>query len=216
MLHNATSYKYNDFNMESFEFSKKQKNYLFWKRLFDIVFSFIFINICIVFLWWWVIIINLFVTKGHPLFAPLRVGKDKKDFRMFKFRSMKIDAPIIPPYELTKEEHEAMETGFGRLLRKTSIDETPQLLNVFIGQMSLIGPRPGASVNEDNLIKARESYTPNAFMVKPGITGYSQVYMKRQHDVMSKAWFDSDYIKKMSFRLDFHIFFRTFFRIKGE
>ena len=202
--------------MNEFELTKKQKHYLVIKRILDIVISFFGIILCSIFLWPWVLVINLFVCKGRPLFFPLRIGKDKKTFRMFKFRSMKLDAPIIPPYDLTPEQHEAMETGFGRFLRKTSLDETLQLLNVFIGQMSLIGPRPGAAQDEDNLVKARESYNPNAFMVKPGMTGYSQVYMKRQHDVMSKAWFDSDYIKKMSFKLDFHIFFRTFFRIKGE
>ena len=136
---------------------------------------------------------------------------------MFKFRSMKKDAPVIPPYEMTEEQRNSYETGFGRFLRKTSLDETLQFINVFIGQMSIVGPRPGAKEDEDMLIKARESYTPNAFEVRPGITGYSQVYMKRQHDVMSKAWFDSEYIKKMSVIVDIKIIIHTMlFAFKGK
>lgn len=130
---------------------------------------------------------------------------------------MRIDAPIIPPYEMSKEEIESYENKFGKFLRKTSLDETLQFINVFIGQMSIVGPRPGAAQDEEMLVTARESYTPSAFEVRPGITGYSQVYMKRQHDVMSKAWFDSEYVKKMSFILDLKIIIHTFlFIFKGK
>ena len=174
------------------------------------------ISLCLSLLWWWVTIINFIVTKGHPFFAPERLGKNKKVFRMFKFRSMKKDAPIIPPYEMSKEDMNKYETGFGKFLRKTSIDETLQFINVLIGNMSIVGPRPGASKDEDILVEARDSYTPSAFEVKPGITGYSQVYMKRQHDAMSKAWFDSEYVKKMSFILDIKIVLKTLFVIKGR
>ena len=183
------------------------------KRILDILFSFVMIIFCFTFLWWWIFIINLFVTKGHPFFNPERLGKNKKVFKMFKFRSMKIDAPIIPPYEMSDEDREKLETKFGRFLRKTSLDETLQFINVLFGQMSIVGPRPGAKENEDILIEARDSYTPSAFEVKPGITGYSQVYMKRQHDAMSKAWFDSEYVKKMSFILDLKIVAHTFLMI---
>ena len=194
----------------------KKRLYLFIKRTFDIIFSLIMILVCFVLLWWWVTIINLFASKGHPFFAPKRIGKHKKVFKMYKFRSMKVDAPIIPPYEMTDKQREMYETGFGRFLRKTSIDETLQFINVLFGQMSIVGPRPGANEHEDNLIKARESYTPNAFEVRPGITGYSQVYMRRQHDVMSKAWFDSEYVKKMSLIIDLKIILHTFLFIKGR
>ena len=130
---------------------------------------------------------------------------------------MRNDAPILPPYEMSKEEHHSYETRFGRFLRITSIDETLQFINVLFGQMAIVGPRPGAAEGEDILIKARDSYNPSAFMVKPGITGFSQVYMKRQHDSMSKAWFDSYYVKEMSFILDLKIIAHTIFRpIKGE
>ena len=118
---------------------------------------------------------------------------------------------------MSKEERESYETGFGKFLRKTSLDETLQFINVLFGQMSVVGPRPGAVKDEDILTNARDSYNPSAFEVRPGITGYSQVYMKRQHDVMSKAWFDSEYVKKMSFILDLKIIVHTFFLIfKGQ
>ena len=194
-----------------------RKGFLVFKRIFDILFSLFMILICFSLLWWWITIINILATKGHPFFAPQRVGKHKKVFRMFKFRSMKVDAPIIPPYEMSKEERESYETGFGKFLRKTSLDESLQFINVLIGHMSIVGPRPGAAKDEDILIEARDSYTPSAFEVRPGITGYSQVYMKRQHDVMSKAWFDSEYVKKMSFILDLKIIAHTFFLVfKGQ
>ena len=173
--------------------------------------------VCFLFVWWWIFIINLIVTKGYPFFNPERLGKNKKVFKMFKFRTMRKDAPIIPPYEMTNEQRISFETRFGRFLRKTSLDETLQFFNVLMGQMSIVGPRPGAKDNEEMLVKARESFSPNAFDVKPGITGYSQVYMKRQHDVMSKAWFDSEYVKKMSFLIDLKIIIHTFlFIFKGK
>ena len=135
---------------------------------------------------------------------------------MFKFRSMKIGAPFIPPYEMSEEQRKSFETGFGRFLRITSIDETPQFINVFLGSMSMVGPRPGGIEYEEMLVEARESFTPNAFDVRPGITGYSQVYMKRQHDVKSKAWFDSEYVKIMSVWVDFKILVHTFLFVKGK
>ena len=196
--------------------AKKRTGFLFVKRTFDIVASFLAIILCFVFLWWWVTIINLFATKGHPFFAPRRIGKNKKVFSMFKFRSMKYDAPIIPPYEMSEEQRNAYETGFGKFLRLTSIDETPQFINVLIGQMSIVGPRPGASEHEEMLVAARDAHSPSAFEVRPGITGFSQVYMKRQHDVDSKAWFDSEYVKNMSVILDLKIIAHTILLIKGK
>ena len=195
----------------------RRKGFLVFKRIFDILFSLFAILLCFSLLWWWITIVNLIATKGHPFFAPKRVGRNKRVFKMLKFRSMRVTAPVIPPYEMSKEERESYETGFGKFLRKTSLDETLQFINVLIGDMSIVGPRPGAAENEDILIEARDSYNPSAFEVRPGITGYSQIYMRRQHDVMSKAWFDSEYVKKMSFILDLKIIVHTFFLVfKGQ
>ena len=189
--------------------NKSQKVYLLFKRIIDIFGSIIGILLSLSLLWWWIFIINLFATKGHPLFFPKRIGKNKKVYKMCKFRTMKIDTPVIPPYEMTKEQMDMYETGFGKFLRKTTLDETLQFFNVLLGQMSLVGPRPGAAKDEEMLVTARESYTPSPYLVRPGMTGYAQVYMRRKHDVMSKAWYDCEYVKKFSFSLDIKLIIKT-------
>ena len=195
---------------EKNSFTSKQKVYLVFKRFFDIVISFIAILFCLIFIWPLITIINLLVTRGHPFFLPLRLGKNNKPFKMFKFRTMKVGAPIKPPYEMSKEEIEKLETGFGKFLRKTSLDETLQFLNVLSGKMSLIGPRPCAAQDEKILLDARNAQSPNPANVRPGLTGLAQTNMKRAHDVNTKALLDSQYVKKISFFLDCKIFFKTF------
>ena len=144
-----------------------------------------------------------------------RIGQHKKVFGLIKFRSMRVDAPEIPPYEMTVEVRNSLETGFGKFLRKTSIDETLQLFNIFIGQMAFIGPRPGAAHNEEDLIVLREKYNPNAFEVKPGLGGLAQYKMNRSHTPEDKARYDHEYVKTISFALDFKIFFGTIFKTLG-
>ena len=187
-----------------------------FKRFLDIIGSLLGIILCLALLWWWVLILNIIATKGHPIFVQKRVGKNKKIFGMLKFRSMKIDAnPNLAPSDMSAETQKSMDTWLGKFLRKTSIDETLQLLNIFIGQMSFIGPRPGAAINEEELIRLRESYTPNAFDVKPGLSGYAQIKMNREHDPVEKAKYDHEYALKVSFWLDIKIFFGTIFKIFG-
>ena len=195
---------------------KSQKLYLVIKRIIGIVGSFVGILLFIPLVWWWVLIINLIVTKGHPIYAQERLGKDKKVFRLLKFRSMKIDAPEIAPSDLTDEVQRSMETKFGRFLRATSLDETPQLLNIFIGQMAFIGPRPGAAHNEEELIRLRELYTPNAFAVKPGLGGLAQYKMNREHTPEDKARYDHEYVKNLSLWLDIKIFVGTVLKVFGK
>ena len=191
-----------------------QKIYLFFKRIIDILGSLIGIIFCFVFFWWWVIPVNAIVTKGHPLFMQERYGKHKKVFKILKFRSMKNNAnSYLAPSDITEDVQKNMETKFGTFLRKTSIDETPQLLNILFGQMSFIGPRPGAAHNEEELVKLRESYSPNAFEVKQGLSGLAQLKLKREHSPKLKAKLDSEYVQKVSFWLDFKLFFMTIFSI---
>lgn len=193
-----------------------QRIYLPFKRLIGILGSFVGIIVCFVFLWWWVIPVNAIVTRGHPFFVQERYGKNKKIFKMIKFRSMKMDAdPNLAPSEMGEKKQKSMETKFGAFLRKTSIDETPQLLNIFIGQMAFIGPRPGSAHNEEYLRECREKYTPSAFDVKPGISGYAQIKMKREHDPEFKAEWDSKYVERMSLWLDIGIFGYTILKILG-
>lgn len=202
--------------MQKSNLKKIQKIYLPLKRLIDLLGSFLGIIVCFIFLWWWVIPVNAIVTKGHPFFVHERVGKNKKVFKMIKFRSMRLDAnPYRAPSDMSETKQTSMETSFGKFLRKTSIDETPQLLNIFAGQMSFIGPRPGAAHNEDELIRLRESYTPNAFDVKPGLSGYAQTKMNREHNPEQKAYWDHIYAEKMSLWLDIKIFIYTVLKLFG-
>ena len=195
---------------------KRQKFYLVIKRIIGFFGSIIGIGFCLALIWWWVFIINLIVTKGHPIYVQKRLGKHKKEFGLLKFRSMRNDAPEIAPSELNSEKQRQMETKFGRFLRRTSIDETPQLFNIFIGQMAFIGPRPGAAHNEEELVRLREQYTPNAFDVKPGLGGWAQLKNKRGHEPISKAELDHEYVVKLSFWFDFKIFILTLFSLLGS
>lgn len=194
----------------------RQKIYLPLKRLIGIIGSLIGIVFCFAFLWWWIIPINAISTKGHPFFIQERLGKNKKIFKLIKFRSMKLEAnPNLAPSHMNQEHQKSLETRFGRFLRVTSFDETMQLLNIFIGHMAFIGPRPGAAINEEELIKAREYYNPNAYDVRPGLSGLAQIKMRREHDPKIKAKYDYEYVVNISFLLDFKLFFSTILRIFG-
>ena len=191
---------------------KSQKIYLPFKRLIGIVGSFVGIIVCFIFLWWWIIPVNAIATKGHPFFVQERYGKNQKVFKILKFRSMRYDVgPNLAPSDMDEEYQKSLETPFGSFLRKTSLDETLQLFNVFVGQMAFIGPRPGAAHNEEYLRESRLKYTPNAFDVKPGISGYAQIKMKREHVPGEKAEWDHIYVTKMSLWFDIKIFVRTLF-----
>ncbi len=193
-----------------------QKIYLPFKRLIGIFGSLIGIIVCFGLLWWWVIPVNAIVTKGHPFFVQERYGKNKKVFKMIKFRSMKLEAdPNLAPSDMDTATQKSMDTKFGRFLRKTSIDESPQLINIFIGQMSFIGPRPGSAHKEEFLRECREKYSPSAYDVKPGISGYAQIKMKREHDPEFKAYWDHRYVERMSLWFDAGLFFYTILKIFG-
>lgn len=195
---------------------KRQKFYLPFKRLIGFFGAILGILVCFLLLWWWVIPINMIATKGHPFFVQERYGKKKKVFKMVKFRSMKVTAnPNLAPSDMNEETQKDMYTKFGKFLRKSSIDETPQLFNIFVGQMAFIGPRPGSAHNEEFLRECREKYTPNAYDVKPGISGYAQVKMKREHDPEFKAKWDHEYVKRMSLWFDTKVFVYTILKIFG-
>lgn len=193
-----------------------QKIYLPFKRFIGIFGSIIGIIVCFALLWWWIIPINAIVTRGNPFFVQERYGKHKKVFKMVKFRSMKNTVnPNLAPSDMDENTQRGMYTKFGKFLRKTSIDETPQLFNIFVGQMAFIGPRPGSAHNEEFLRECREKYTPNAFDVRPGISGYAQIKMKREHDPEFKALWDSKYVERMSFWFDAKLFVYTILKVFG-
>ena len=196
--------------------SKSQKFYLAIKRTVGILGSIVGIVFCASLFWWWIFTVNLFVSKGHPIYIQRRLGRYKKEFGLLKFRSMKIDAPEIAPYDFTIELRNSYETKFGKFLRKTSLDETLQLFNIFIGHMAFIGPRPGAAHNEDDLVVLREQYKPNAFDVRPGLGGLAQLKMNREHTPSDKARYDHEYVKNISLWLDIKIFIGTILKIFGK
>lgn len=195
---------------------KRQKFYLVIKTIIGIFGAFIGILVCLPLIYWWIFIVNLIVTKGHPFYVQKRLGKHKKVFGLIKFRSMRVDAPEVAPSDISEDTQKSMETGFGKFLRRTSLDETPQLFNILICQMAFIGPRPGAAHNEEELIKLRESYTPNAYDVKPGLGGWAQLKNNRAHDPEAKALLDHEYVKNISLWLDMKIFVLTVLHLFGS
>lgn len=191
--------------------SKKQKRYLLLKRLLDVFFSLV----SIVILSPLILVIAAIVkisSPGSAFFLQWRIGKNKKPFRIYKFRTMVKNAPEIPSNDLSLEEIKSLSTKFGKFLRKTSLDELPQIFNILIGEMSFIGPRPGALKNEEYLVRERDKYNPSPFLVSPGLSGYSQTHGRR-NDSPTKAQLDYYYVKNISFWLDLKIFFLTIKKI---
>ncbi len=191
---------------------RSQKLYLPLKRLLGVIGSFVGIVVCFILLWWWVIPINAFVTKGHPFFARHRIGKDGKPFRCIKFRSMRIDAN---PHMTSRDKNVGNQiTGFGRFLRKSSIDETPQLFNIFIGQMSFIGPRPLIDAGED-VITINLRRENGSIVLKPGLSGYAQIHKRGDLDPETKAMYDEIYLKHISLWWDIKVFIYTILKVFG-
>ena len=190
-----------------------QKIYLPFKRLIGIFGSIVGIIFCSALLWWWVIIINLFVTKGHPFFARHRIGKDGKAFICLKFRSMKNDAN---PHMSSHDEgvYDKL-TKFGSFLRATSIDETLQLFNIFVGQMAFIGPRPLIDVNERDAKTIELRKENGSIKLRPGLSGYAQIHKRGELSPEQKAIYDGVYYEHFSLWWDFKIFVYTVLRLFG-
>jgi O-antigen biosynthesis protein WbqP len=144
-------------------------------------------------------------SKGPVFFRQLRVGKDKSEFNIFKFRTMLTDSPKdMPTYLLQNPEDHI--TRVGKFLRKTSLDELPQIINIIKGEMSIIGPRPVIR-NEQQLFVERERN--RVYNVKPGLTGLAQVNGRDIISISDKAKLDGWYVKNISFFLDLKIFLKT-------
>ena len=142
---------------------------------------------------------------GPVFFRQTRVGIHKTHFQILKFRTMKMDSPKNTPTHLLKDPDQYI-TRVGRFLRKTSLDELPQIFQIFTGTMSIIGPRP-ALWNQYDLIQERDKYGAND--VRPGLTGWAQINGRDELPIGVKAWFDGEYVRKISFRFDCKCFFAT-------
>ena len=180
----------------------------FFKRIFDFIISLL----CTVAFSPFLLILVLLVkldSKGPVFFTQKRVGKGKKYFKILKFRTMRIDTPKDMPTHLL-ENPDRYITRVGRFLRKTSLDELPQLFNIVAGQMSFVGPRP-ALWNQYDLIEEREKYGAND--VSPGLTGWAQVNGRDELEIPVKARFDGEYVEKMSFVFDIKCIIKTFVKV---
>lgn len=144
-------------------------------------------------------------SKGPILFKQKRVGIGKTHFDILKFRTMRIDTPKdMPTHLLTNPEQYI--TKVGKFLRRTSLDELPQIINILLGEMAIIGPRP-ALWNQYDLIAERDKYGAND--IKPGLTGWAQINGRDELPIEVKAKLDGEYVEKMSFLFDMKCFFRT-------
>lgn len=182
----------------------KQKGYMKIKRGIDFILALIgMIVLSPVFL---ILIIAIKVdSRGPVLFKQKRVGIHKSYFNILKFRTMKIDTPKDMPTHMLSNPEKYI-TRVGKFMRKTSLDELPQIINILKGEMSIIGPRP-ALWNQYDLIEERDKYGANDVM--PGLTGWAQINGRDELKIPVKAKLDGEYVEKMSFFMDVKCFVGT-------
>lgn len=183
-----------------------------FKRIIDIVLSGMGLLILAIPMGIVAILIKL-EDPGPALFKQKRVGKNKKYFLLYKFRSMRMETPHDTPTHML-ENPEQYILKIGSFIRKTSIDELPQMWNILKGDMSIVGPRP-ALWNQDDLVAERDKYRAND--VRPGLTGWAQINGRDELEIPYKAKLDGEYVKKMGIRMDVKCFFATIMSVfKGE
>jgi O-antigen biosynthesis protein WbqP len=181
------------------------------KRVFDISFSFLLILFLSPLFFLLALIIKM-TSKGPVLYWSTRVRKNNKLFRMPKFRSMLIDAPQVPTHLLSNPS--AYLTPFGSFLRRTSLDELPQLFSILTGDLSFVGPRP-ALFNQDDLVALRTER--GIHMLVPGLTGWAQINGRDELPIPVKVQFDCEYLQRRSFKFDLYIICATAFKVvRGE
>ncbi len=183
---------------------KKKKIYLKFKRVIDFVLALTGLIILMpVFL---LLIVTIKIdSRGPVFFKQKRVGVHKTHFNILKFRTMRIDTPKDMPTHMLKNPEQYI-TRVGKFLRKTSLDELPQIINILKGDMSIIGPRP-ALWNQYDLLEERDKYGAND--VVPGLTGWAQINGRDELEIPIKAKLDGEYIRKMSFAFDVKCFWGT-------
>jgi len=183
---------------------KRNKSYMKIKRVIDFIISLIgLIAFSPLFL---ILMLAIKIDSPGPiLFKQKRVGIHKAHFNILKFRTMRIDTPKDMPTHML-ENPEQYITKVGKFLRKTSLDEIPQIVNILKGDMSIIGPRP-ALWNQYDLLEERDKYGAND--VVPGLTGWAQINGRDELEIPVKAKLDGEYVEKMSFAFDVKCFFGT-------
>lgn len=184
----------------------KKHSYVYLKRFFDIILTLLFSPIIILIVVIFAIIVKL-DSKGPAFYTQLRVGQAGKEFKIYKLRSMRVDAEVNTG-AVWAEKNDPRITKVGRFIRKVRIDELPQFLNVLIGDMSIIGPRP----ERKDLTDQFEDEIPGfkqRLLVKPGITGWAQVNGGYDITPAEKLVFDREYLDKFSLKQDIVIIFKT-------
>ena len=188
----------------------------FFKRIIDICiglvalpFVLLIILCCAPFIWW--------TDKGPIFYNATRAGKDYKPFKMFKLRSMYVNSPDLknPDGSTYNSDDDPRVTPIGRFMRKTSLDEFPQFLNVLTGDISFIGPRPKL-YRPEKYPNGLEGDIKKSFSVKPGITGYAQAYYRNSITQEEKFHWDAYYAEHISFMMDMKIIFQTFYSVIGR
>ncbi len=178
------------------------------KRFIDIVLSLVGLIVLAIPMLVFALIVKL-DSPGPVLFWQKRVGLHKQTFMMPKFRTMYTDTPANMPTHLLSDPQRWI-TRSGAWFRKLSIDELPQILCIFTGKMSIIGPRP-ALWNQDDLIEERDKYGAND--VRPGLTGWAQINGRDELEIPVKARLDGEYVQNISFLFDCRCFFGTIFKV---
>ncbi len=182
--------------------------YFIFKRMCDTVIAFIgLIVLSPIFL---VLMILIKIDSNGPiLFKQKRIGRHKKHFNILKFRTMRIDTPKdVPTHQL--ENPDQWITKMGKFLRKISLDELPQIINILKGDMSIVGPRP-ALWNQDDLVTERDKY--DVYKLYPGLTGYAQINGRDELPIPEKASLDGFYVEHIGLCIDIKIFFGTIIKI---
>lgn len=182
-----------------------------FKRIIDIILSFfglVLLSPVLLFLCIWIVIDD----PGPVLFTQKRIGKNKQYFKLHKFRSMKMSTPHDKPTHML-ENPEQYITKSGKFIRAHSLDELPQIWDIFVGNMSVIGPRPGLW-NQDLLTAERDKYGAND--IKPGLTGWAQINGRDELEIPDKAKLDGYYSEHLSFGMDIKCFFGSLGVFKGD
>lgn len=188
----------------------------FFKRIIDICiglvalpFVLLIILCCAPFIWW--------TDKGTIFYNATRAGKNYKPFKMYKLRSMYVNSPDLknPDGSTYNSDDDPRVTPIGRFMRKTSLDEFPQFLNVLTGDISFIGPRPKL-YRPEKYPNGLEGDIKKSFSVKPGITGYAQAYYRNSITQEEKFHWDAYYAEHISFMMDMKIIFQTFYSVIGR
>lgn len=184
--------------------SRSQKTYMGIKRCMDFL-----IALVALLLFWWVLAILCIAIKidspGPVFFKQKRVGLHKTHFNILKFRTMRIDTPKDMPTHMLSNPDQYI-TKVGKFLRKSSLDELPQIINILKGEMSIVGPRP-ALWNQYDLIEERDKYGAND--VVPGLTGWAQINGRDELEIPVKAKLDGEYVEKFGLAMDIKCFFGT-------